>query len=65
MRKAVYDKAHIVEGKMKRKIDKRIKADDFQIGDFVLKWDVRNEDNLKKNRSYVERTMYSGFLSRK
>ena len=29
---------------MKKNFDKKVKADDFKIGDFVLKWNARYED---------------------
>ena len=35
---------------MKKVFDKKVKTDDFQLGDLVLKWDVRNEDKGKHGK---------------
>lgn len=39
-----------MQSKMKI-FDKKIKIDDFQVGDFVLKWDARYEDKGKHGTS--------------
>ena len=38
------DKVHIHQEKMKKKIDRRVKEEQFQIDDLVLKWDAPKED---------------------
>ena len=42
-REQVYDRAQIVQEKLKRMFDKRAKAEDFNVGDKVLRWDSRRE----------------------
>ena len=44
VREGVYAKSQIYQGKMKIIFDKKVKEDDFQVGDLVLKWDARSED---------------------
>jgi len=46
-REQVYDKAQILQVKLKKMFDKRAKAEDFNVGDKVLKWDSRREDKGK------------------
>lgn len=41
VREEAYDKSQIYQDKMKRIFDKKVKGDDFQVGDLVLKWDAR------------------------
>lgn len=38
VREGVLDKAHIFQDKMKNVFDRKVKSDDFQLGDLVLKW---------------------------
>ena len=40
-REEVYVKPQVIEDKIKNIFDKKTKADDFYIGDKVLKWDSR------------------------
>lgn len=49
-REQVYDRAQILQEKLKKMFDKRAKAEDFNIGDKVLKWDSRREDKGKHAR---------------
>jgi hypothetical protein len=37
----------VIQEKIKKIYDRRTKADDFQLGDKVLKWDSRNEEKVK------------------
>jgi len=46
-REQVYDRAQILQEKLKKMFDKRVKAEDFYIGDKVLRWDSRREDKGK------------------
>jgi len=46
-REKVYDRAQIVQERLKKAFDKRTKAEDFYIGDKVLRWDSRREDKRK------------------
>jgi hypothetical protein len=43
----VYNKSQVIQESIKKVYDKRTKEDDFELGDLVLKWDSRNEDNGK------------------
>lgn len=49
-REEVYNNTRTIQGKIKKIHDKRIKADDFQLDDVVLKWDARNEDKGKHGK---------------
>jgi len=49
-RKEVYHKSQILQEKLKNIFDKRTKAEDFFIGDKVLKWDSRREDKGKHGK---------------
>ena len=49
-REDVYSRALKVQENIKRLFDKRKKAGDFKIGDKVLKWDSRREDNGKHGK---------------
>jgi hypothetical protein len=40
----------VIQENIKKIYDKRTKADDFQLGDKVLKWDSRNEENGKNGK---------------
>ena len=40
VREGILDKAHIFQDKIKKIFDKRVKSDDFQLGDSELKWDA-------------------------
>ena len=44
MRESVYDRSQLTQDKMKKHFDRKVKADDFQLGDLVLKWDARFEE---------------------
>eukprot|EP00253_Pinus_taeda_P030829 PITA_30829 len=46
-REQVYNKAQILQDKLKKIFDKRTKAEDFCVGNKVLRWDSRREDKGK------------------
>lgn len=50
-REEVYVKSQVIQDKNKKIFDKNTKADDFYIGDKVLKWDSRREDKGKHGKS--------------
>ena len=50
MRESVYDRSQLIQDKMKKTFDRKIKVGDFQLGDSVLKWDVRFEDKGKHGK---------------
>jgi len=43
----VYDRAQILQEKLKKMFDKRAKVEDFCIGNKVLRWDSQREDKGK------------------
>ena len=49
-REEVYQRSQVLQEKLKRTFDKRTKAEDFFIGDKVLKWDSRREDKGKHGK---------------
>ena len=46
----VYEKSQVLHDKIKKIFDKRVKEDDFFIGDPVLRWDSRREDKGKHGK---------------
>jgi hypothetical protein len=50
MREQVYNRSKIHRERMKKTFDKNYKKEEFQMGDLVLEWDMRNADkgNLGK-----------------
>ena len=50
MRDGVCDKFQIMQERMKMIFDRKVKADDFKIGDLVLKWNARYEDKGKHGK---------------
>lgn len=46
-REEFYNVTQVIHDKIKRIHDKRVKANDFQLNDLVLKWDARNEEKGK------------------
>ena len=50
MRESIYDRSQLMQDKMKKIFDRKVKADNFQIGDLVLKWDARFEDKGKHGK---------------
>ena len=46
-REQVYDRAQILQEKLKKMFDKKAKAEDFWVGRKVLRWDSRREDKGK------------------
>jgi len=49
-REEVYQISQVLQEKFKKIFDKRTKAEDFFIGDKVLKWDSRREDKGKHGK---------------
>lgn len=49
-REEVYNRAQVLQEKLKNIFDKRTKAEDFYLGDKVLKWDSRREDKGKHGK---------------
>ena len=39
-----------MQSRMKKIFDRKVKMDDFQLGDSMLKWDARNEDKGKHGK---------------
>ena len=52
VKEEVFNKAQIFQDKMKKIFDRKVKPNDFQQGDFVLKWDARYEDKGKHGKFY-------------
>ena len=50
VREGILDKTQIFQSKMKNIFDKRVKDDDFQLGDPVLKWESRFENKGKQGK---------------
>jgi len=51
-REEVYVKSQVIQDKIKKIFDKKTKANDFYIGEKVLKWDSRREDKGKHGKFY-------------
>jgi len=49
-REEVYHRNQVLQEKLKKMFDKRTKAEDFFIGDKVLRWDSRREDKGKHGK---------------
>eukprot|EP00253_Pinus_taeda_P002942 PITA_02942 len=49
-RDQVYSRVQILQEKLKKAFDRRTKAEDFNIGDKVLKWDSKREDKGKHGK---------------
>ena len=49
-REEVYQRSQILQEKLKKIFDKKTKAEDFFIGEKVLKWDSRREDKGKHGK---------------
>ena len=50
IRDQVVDKAQAFQDRVKKIFDRKTNPDDFQQGDFVLKWDARLEDKGKHGK---------------
>ena len=48
----MYDRAQMLQERLKKAFDKRANAEDFYIGDKVLRWDSRREDKGKHAKFY-------------
>ena len=49
-REEVHQRSQVLQEKLKKIFDKRTKPEDFYIGDKVLRWDSRREDNGKHGK---------------
>jgi len=49
-RDQVFSRVQILQEKLKKSFDRRTKAEDFNMGDKVLKWDSRREDKGKHGK---------------
>eukprot|EP00253_Pinus_taeda_P024960 PITA_24960 len=49
-REQVYDRAQMLQEKLKKMFDKKAKAEDFWVGSKVLRWDSRREDKGKHSK---------------
>jgi len=49
-REEVYNNTKKIQDNIKRINDRRVKEDDFQLKDLVLKWDARNEEKGKHGK---------------
>ena len=49
-REEVYNRTQVVQENIKKIFDKRTKADDFNLGDKVLKWDLGREEKGKHGK---------------
>eukprot|EP00253_Pinus_taeda_P009323 PITA_09323 len=49
-REKVYDRAQMLQEKLKRMFDKKAKAEDFWVGSKVLRWDSRRKDKGKHEK---------------
>ena len=50
MRENIYDRSQLMQDKMKKTFHRKVKVDDFQLGDLILKWDARFEDKGKHGK---------------
>jgi hypothetical protein len=49
-REQVMDRAHDLQQRIKQAFDKKVRKEDFQLGDLVLKWDAPRQDRGKHNK---------------
>jgi transposase InsO family protein len=49
-REKLLDKAHDHQQKIKKSFDKKVRKEDFQLGDLVLKWDAPKKDKGKHGK---------------
>ena len=49
-REEVYNRTQVLQGKLNNIFDKRTKAEDFYLGEKVLKWDSRRGDKGKHGK---------------
>ena len=49
-REEVYERTQLVQENVKKLFDKRTKANNFQVGNVVLKWDSRREEKGKHGK---------------
>jgi hypothetical protein len=49
-REWILDKAHEHQQKIKQSFDKKVRKEDFQLGDLVLKWDAPKQDRSKHGK---------------
>jgi hypothetical protein len=49
-REKILDKAHEHQQKIKHDFDRKVRKEDFQLGDLVLKWDAPKQDKGKHRK---------------
>jgi hypothetical protein len=49
-REEVYKKTQVIQESIKKIYDRRVKDDDFKLGDMVLKWDLRTDHKRKHGK---------------
>jgi hypothetical protein len=49
-REQVMDRAHSHQQKIKQAFDRKVRKEEFQLGDLVLKWDAPRQDRGKHNK---------------
>ena len=49
-REKMLDKAHEHQQKIKQAFDRKVRKEDFQLGDLVLKWDAPKQDKGKHGK---------------
>jgi hypothetical protein len=49
-REKVYNRSQLHQERIKKAFEKHSKKEDLQVGDLVLRWDVRNEDKCKHGK---------------
>jgi hypothetical protein len=49
-REQVMDRAHDRQQRIKQAFDRKVRKEDFQLGDLVLKWDAPRQDRGKHNK---------------
>lgn len=50
IREETFEKSQVLQEKIKKNFDKKVKAEDFELGNLVLKWNVRYEDKGKHGK---------------
>ena len=50
MREKLLDKSHDHQHKIKKDFEKKVRKEDFQLGDLVLKWDAPRQDKGKHGK---------------
>ena len=62
IQEGVYEKSQIFQDKMKKIFYKNVKAEDFQVRDWVLRWNARVEYNGKHGKfDHLSQGTYKNF----